>query len=102
MTPEGKVKKRVREVLNRLGCYYAMPVTGGFGNSGVPDFLACVSGRFYGIECKAQGKQPTALQRDHLRRIAESGGIPLLIDETNVDQLEQLITLRRSKHDDQA
>ena len=29
-TPESKVKKRVKEVLDELGAYYFMPATGGY------------------------------------------------------------------------
>ena len=32
-TPESKVKKKVRETLNELGAYYAMPIGTGFGLS---------------------------------------------------------------------
>ena len=45
MTPEGKVKQKVKEVLKDLGAYYVMPVTSGYGNSGAPDFLVCYEGR---------------------------------------------------------
>lgn len=89
MTPESKVKARVKKILTELGAYYAMPVTGGFGNSGVPDFLICVKGKFYGIECKANGGKPTALQLKHLDDIRKAGGIALVIDETNVETLRK-------------
>jgi len=92
MTPEAKVKKRVKEILNDVGAYYAMPVGTGFGNSGVPDFLVCKEGLFYGIECKANGGQPTALQLKHLDDIRKAGGIALVIDETNVDTLRKELT----------
>lgn len=89
MTPEAKVKKKVKEILKELGVYYTMPVTGGYGNSGVPDFIACFKGRFYGIECKAGGNKPTALQWKHLADIEAAGGVALLIDETNVEDLRK-------------
>jgi len=92
MTPEGKVKKRVKEIINDVGAYYAMPVGTGFGNSGVPDFLVCKDGRFYGIECKANGNKPTALQLKHLDDIRKAGGIALVIDETNVETLRKELT----------
>jgi hypothetical protein len=91
MTPEGKVKKKVREVLNKLGCYYTMPMTGGYGSSGVPDFLVCYQGRFIGIECKANGNKPTELQKHNMQRIVESGGASFVIDETNVDELQSIL-----------
>ncbi len=87
MTPEGKVKKKVREVLNKLGCYYTMPMTGGYGSSGAPDFLVCYQGRFIGIECKANGNKPTELQLKNLRHIESCGGAAYVVDETNVDRL---------------
>jgi hypothetical protein len=89
MTPESKVKAKVKKILAEFGAYQAMPVTGGYGNSGVPDFLVCHKGRFYGIECKANGGKPTALQLKHLDDIRKAGGIALLIDETNVETLRK-------------
>ena len=40
MTPEAKVKKVVVAQLKQLGAYYFYPVTGGYGQSGVPDVVA--------------------------------------------------------------
>ena len=89
MTPEAKVKAKVRKLLQEVGAYYAMPLTGGYGNSGVPDFLICKDGKFYGIECKANGGKPTALQLKHLDDIRKAGGIALIVDETNVETLRK-------------
>ena len=91
MTPEKKVKEKVKKILNKLNCYYCMPATGGYGASGVPDIIACYKGRFIGIETKANGNKPTALQQKHLRDISVSGGQSLVIDETNIDMLELYI-----------
>lgn len=90
-TPERKVKSQVRRVLEELGAYYVMPVTGGYGNSGAPDFLVCLDGRFIGIECKAGGNKPTALQEKNLRLIRQANGISLVIDENNVEMLKSLL-----------
>ena len=89
MTPEAKVKAKVRKLLQEVGAYYAMPLTGGYGNSGVPDFLICKDGKFYGIECKANGGKPTALQLKHHDDIRKAGGIALIVDETNVETLRK-------------
>ena len=91
ITPESKVKKRVKEVLKNLGAYYVMPVTSGYGNSGAPDFLVCHKGRFIGIECKAGKGKTTALQDKNLDLIRQSGGLALVINEENVEQLIKLI-----------
>jgi hypothetical protein len=88
-TPEAKVKKRVKVILKELGAYYTMPVTGGFGTSGAPDFLVCLKGNFVGIECKAGKGKPTALQEKNLHDIAQAGGQALVINENNVLDLQR-------------
>jgi Holliday junction resolvase len=90
-TPEKKVKTKVVAQLKALGAYYFYPVTGGYGASGVPDVVGCYKGRFIGIECKANGNKPTALQQMNLDKIAAQGGIALVIDETNVNELKGMI-----------
>lgn len=95
MTPESKVKARVKKVLKEISAFYSMTVTGGFGNSGDCDFYVCHRGRFYGIECKANGNKPTALQLKRHEDIRRAGGIVLVIDETNIE------TLRKELSDEQ-
>ena len=91
MTPEGKVKAKVKKTLTELGAYYAMPIGSGFGNAGVPDFLVCYNGAFIGIETKANGGEPTKLQQKNLLDIILAGGHSLLINEANVDNLRNLL-----------
>lgn len=83
-TPESKVKKQVVKVLQEVGAYYFYPVTGGYGRSGVPDVVACLRGRFIGIECKAGKGQTTALQDKNLRDIENTGGISWVVNEINL------------------
>ena len=52
-TPEAKVKAKIKAILKEHNVYYAMPIGTGYGNSGVPDFLCCVNGKFVAIEAKA-------------------------------------------------
>lgn len=73
-----------------------MPIGTGYGNSGVPDFLACHKGQFIGIEAKAGKGKTTALQEDNLQRIRDSGGVSLVINETNLHELETYLGV---KHD---
>lgn len=90
MTPEAKVKVKVKKYLTEMGAYYAMPATGGYGLSGTPDFLVCYRGMFVAIECKAGGNKPTALQEAAMQRIRDAGGMALVIDESNVNDLKEL------------
>jgi len=91
-TPEVKVKKQIRKLLDEAGAYYAMPIGTGYGNSGVPDFLICHKGRFIAVEAKAGSNKPTALQEMHLQKISDRGGIALVINETNLDTLRKELT----------
>lgn len=91
MTPEGKVKKKVLEMLTSNGAYYCMPVTGGYGRSGVPDIIACLHGKFLAIECKAGDNKPTALQEKALADIQKAGGSAMVINEDNFESLEFVI-----------
>lgn len=91
MTPEAKVKQKVRLVLEKYGAYYTMPVTGGYGASGVPDFICCYHGRFIGVECKAGSNTPTALQINNMKRIELAGGTAIVINEDNISLLETLL-----------
>ena len=81
MTPEGKVKQRVKKLLdNAREMYYYMPVQTGRGARTL-DFIGCHKGEFFSIETKAPGKKPTALQEYTARRMREAGGRVFVIDE---------------------
>ena len=90
-TPEAKVKKRVKEILDKLEAYYFMPATGGYGRSGIPDIIGCFCGVFFAIECKAGKGKPTALQEREINKIRNAGGHAWLVNEENVEQLYDLL-----------
>lgn len=90
-TPESKVKARIKKLLAEHNVYYAMPIGSVFGNSGVPDFLCCVKGEFLAIEAKAGKGKTTALQEKHLKDIREAGGLALVVNEDNIDELKELL-----------
>lgn len=90
-TPESKVKAKVKEILTERKVYHFFPATGGYGRSGVPDVVACVGGIFMAIECKAKGNTATPLQQREMENIRSSGGMALLINETNLDILRRAL-----------
>jgi Holliday junction resolvase len=96
-TPEALVKKKIRKILDAEGVYYAMPIGTGYGNSGVPDFLCCVGGRFVAIEAKAGKGKTTALQDEHIARIRDAKGAAIIINEENLYTLEPLIHFIRGR-----
>jgi hypothetical protein len=80
-TPEGKVKKAVKEFLIEHGVWFYMPVQTGYGVAGIPDFICCWRGLFVAIECKAPGKESrtTPAQRRTLTEIHEHGGRAMVV-----------------------
>jgi len=89
-TPEGKVKAAIKKLLDEHNIYYFMPATGGYGRSGVPDFIGCARGRFFSIEAKAGKAKPTALQLREMERIKAGGGLAYVINEDTVADLYYL------------
>jgi hypothetical protein len=87
MTPEVKVKNKVKKILDGLGCYHFSPLSGGYGRSGVPDIIACYKGRFVAIECKAGKGRLTELQKYNIEQIQATGGLAIVINESNIEEL---------------
>lgn len=75
MTPEGVVKKQIRDWLKSIGAYCFSPVQMGIGSRTL-DLLCCVQGRFVGIEVKRPGvNEPTKIQALTIKEIAKAGGL---------------------------
>ena len=90
-TPESKVKKKVHALLKECGAYAVNYIGGQYANAGTPDILVCYLGKFIGIECKAGRGKLTALQFKNLRDITTSCGVALVINETNLDYLKEVL-----------
>lgn len=93
MTPEGKVKSKVRDILKAAGAWYTTPMASAYSRAGVPDYLACHAGRLIGIECKAGGGKTTPLQEKELAAIRRAGGITFVTNEKNIDELRSFFGL---------
>ena len=93
MTPEGKIKNKIKKVLDKVGAYYFMPVQMGLGKRTL-DFLVCHKGKFFGFEAKAPGQKPTALQKLCMEEIVEAGGDCIVIDSVEMaEHLEHWLEL---------
>ncbi len=90
-TPESKVKRKVTDILNKYNAYFFYPPSNGFGRAGIPDIIVCYCGQFIAIECKAGKNTTTALQRKELRAIEDAGGYALVINETNIEQVDAVL-----------
>jgi hypothetical protein len=81
MTPEGKVKVRVKRILDRYkpALYAHWPVQTGFGAPTL-DCNGALWGQAFSIETKAAGKRPTARQIETMREMKAAGIKIFLID----------------------
>lgn len=86
-TPESKVKDRIHRILKAADAYAVNYIGGQYATSGTPDILACINGRFIGIEAKAGNNKPTMLQINALKKIHAAGGLALVINENNLTYL---------------
>lgn len=96
-TPEAKVKSKIVKILKAENVYYFFPATHGFGRSGVPDIVCCVSGLFLGIECKAGRNKPTELQVREIEAIRRSGGVAVVANEENWDEVQLLVQKMKAR-----
>ena len=63
MTPEGRVKNKIKKVLDlyKGRLYYHMPVPNGYGASTL-DYYGAFYGRAFAVEAKREGEEPTLRQ----------------------------------------
>lgn len=94
-TPEGKVKAAVRKLLVEFGIYYFSPSANGYGRAGIPDIICCFGGRFIAIECKAGNGVTTALQDKEIAAIRTAGGMTMVVNETNIQELKEKLQWMR-------
>lgn len=83
MTPEGKVKEKVRKFLKERRIWFYQPVQNGMGVVGIPDFVCCWNGRFLAIETKAPGKikDTTPNQERVIKEIRAHSGHAIVVDD---------------------
>jgi hypothetical protein len=88
MTPEGKVKAKVKVLLKKYDAYWHCPVQNGMGSPSL-DFICCIRGKYFAIETKAGNKKPTPRQETTISEIQKAGGHAFVInEETGMDLLE--------------
>lgn len=84
MTPEGRVKKIVKDCLGTFGddINGFWPVPSGYGESHL-DYIGCCRGWFFAIETKKPGGKPIPRQVERIRGVNASGGKVFVIDGTD-------------------
>ena len=91
MTPEGRVKDKVKRILKGSG-YWFMPVQNGMGAPAL-DFYCCVNGYFLAIETKAEGKKPSDRQIATAESILQHrGGVLIIVGMDGAGLLPNYLT----------
>jgi cytochrome c1 len=87
-TPEGKVKARVKELLNEHGAYHHWPVQTGYGEPTL-DCVGCHRGKYFAIETKAPGEQLTPRQNFTKEKMEAAGAKVFVVGEHWLDDYGQ-------------
>lgn len=76
MTPEGRIKHAVSELLKSYTpqLWYYMPVPGGYGESTL-DYIGCFHGFFFAVETKRPGRDLTPRQQVMRSQMTRAGGM---------------------------
>jgi hypothetical protein len=92
--PENKVKKQVKDLLNRHGIFNFPVAASPYGYAGISDRLAVLpNGKLLAIECKAPGKLPTPLQMEFLKKVNANKGYGFVVDgESALNALDYFLT----------
>jgi hypothetical protein len=93
-TPEGKVKSAIDAVLNSYGArvWYFKPATGGYGRSGVADYMGIANGYGFMFEAKRDDKhEATPLQIEEIDKFRAAGGPAFVIHKHNLEYVKIII-----------
>lgn len=78
MTPEGKVKAKVKRLLAKYKLWGDWPVPSGYGKSTL-DWIGCVGGQFVAIETKPPGGKLTDRQELTVKAMEAAGAKVFLV-----------------------
>ena len=59
--------------------------------TGVPDLLACINGKFIGLEVKKENGKPSEIQLWNIEQIKKSGGIAMVVKPSDYENVKKLI-----------
>jgi Holliday junction resolvase len=83
------IQTKIINYLHRNGAYSIKTISTNSG--GTPDVICCFKGHFLAIEVKKPGGKVSDLQKHHINRIKEAGGIAVVaygIDEVREALIE--------------
>ena len=79
MAREKIFETRVKKFIEASGGWQVKFFANAYTRAGVPDVLACINGRFVGIEVKSDTGEPTKLQLRCIEQIRKAGGYAFVL-----------------------
>jgi len=89
MLTEKSIENKIKRLLASRGAYFFKHFGCNFSTAGVPDLICCVNGRFIAIEVKAPNGRLSEIQKIHIQRIIEAGGIAIVAQ--SVEEVEHCL-----------
>lgn len=89
MAAEKVFEKQVREFLKTLPNQWNFKVFGNaFQESGIPDIVGCINGRFIGLEIKSSRGKASDLQLYKIDLINKAGGYAAVVSPKNWEEVK--------------
>ena len=87
---ESDIVKAIMKFLKTVPRCFAWKEHGGmYGTAGIPDIIACIDGKFYGLEVKTDIGKTTRLQDSIIRKIKKAGGTAVVV--RSVDDVKSIL-----------
>lgn len=91
MAEEKNFENKIKKFLKDNNIFYVKFFANGYTVSGIPDILACIDGKFWGIEVKAEKGKISALQYEKIQNIADNNGVAVVVYPSGFDELKKMI-----------
>lgn len=90
MAQEKLFENKIKEFLKTLPKqWHFKHWAGAYSQSGIPDIIGCINGRFVGLEVKAENGKPSPLQIRNVKLINEAGGYATIVKPSEFDKLKE-------------
>ena len=78
--PESALQLRIQRALRVAfpGCYIRKIHVSEYQTGGIADLLCCIYGRFFAIEVKLPGEEPSELQKYEAKQVRAAGGVSFI------------------------
>ncbi len=89
MAEEKNFENRIKKFLKERGHWYIKFFANAMTKRGIPDILACINGRFVGIEVKAEKGVISELQIEQKKLIELSGGKSFIVRPSDFENFKK-------------